>query len=146
MDKEVKLCTGDIATITRAEDGKQYDAFIIEVYDNYGLFYGRVLESSKDKVATSSWSRYGLEKDGVCQLIDECSEIKVISKGKAIKLEDVEDTCLYQNKIPGTNKTVTFCLSEDFGGWSESSDEEDAILESCSSASLSKVVGGKDNA
>lgn len=132
-ESNIKLETGDVARITR-KDGKQYDAFIIEVYDRYNLVYGRVLESSKDKVATSGWSRYSLKNDGICQLMNECSNIEVISKGTKIKLEEVDNASLYQNKIPGTNKVLTLCLTEDFGGWSDAQDENDAILESCSRA------------
>ena len=129
----IKLETGDIVRVTR-NDGKQYDMFITETFDRYNLLCGRVLESSKDKVATTSWKRYNLEENGICQLIDECSNISTLSEGKKVELEGVDDTRLYQNTVPGTNKVLTFCLSEDFGGWSESSNTDDAILESCSRA------------
>lgn len=137
-----EMKTGDIVHVTR--DGKQYDAFIVEVYDKYNLFYGKVLPSSKDKVATATWERYGLEGDGICQPLNECANVEIISHPEVIDLEEVNNTHLYKNTIPGTKSSLMFCLTEDYGGWSESSNEDEAILESCSRANSRREGGSKN--
>lgn len=124
--------TGDIVRVTR-KDGRIYDCFVIEDYKNRNMFYGRVLESSKDHVPVSSWSRYGLVKNGICQLKEECKSIKTVSKSKCIVVEDLSDTKVYRNVTP-SNNLITFCLSEDFGGWSDEKDQDTAIFESYNSS------------
>lgn len=121
--------TGDIVRVTRT-DGRTYDCFVVEDYKSRGMFYGKVLKSSKDKVACSSWSRYGTKEDGILQIIDECKSVTLMRPGRKTVLEDMDNTCIYQNKDPKSNETITFCLSEGFGGWSNEDDEGSSILES----------------
>lgn len=121
--------TGDIVRVTRT-DGRVYDCFVVENYKDRGMFYGRILESSKDKVPHSSWTRYGIKEDGILQLTNECKSIKLISPGSKTVLEDMNDTYIYHNVNPKTGKNITFCLSEDYGGWSDEPDEGTSVFES----------------
>lgn len=121
--------TGDIVRVERL-DGKSYDCFVIEDYSSRDLFYGRVLSSSKDKVATASWERFGLNQNGVCQMKTECESIKVLSPGEVITLEDLNSTKIFRNTNPDTGESLTFCISEGAGGWSTCKDESIALYES----------------
>lgn len=125
--------TGDIVRVTR-KDGRVYDCFVIEDYKNRNMFYGRVLDSSKDHVPVSSWSRYGLTKNGICQLKEECESIKTVSKSKCVVVEDLSNTKIYSNVTPNDNTLITFCLSEGYGGWSDEKDVDTAIFESYNSS------------
>lgn len=110
--------TGDVVRVTR-NDGKVYDCFVIEDDDNRGILIGRVLESSQDKVGTSSWQRYGLENNSICQLKEECKRISLVRKGTSSLLEAKDGVRIYQNIVPGSHQPLTFCMTEDCGGWSE---------------------------
>lgn len=129
--------TGDIVKVSR-NDGKVYDCFVIESLKDDNLFYGRVLESSRDKVPTTCWKRYGLEDNCIVQAQSEAKSVELLTKSNHIVVEDLKDTHIYRNRIPGTSRTVTLSLSEGFGGWSEDRDEDSAIFESCSRMSNSK--------
>lgn len=124
-------CTGDIIEIVR-NDGTSYECFVVNSLKEGRLLCGRVLDSSK--IATTSWDRYHLDGNCVCQPVEECKTISLLSKGTRIELEDESEALIYSNKIPGTNQEITFCLVEDRGGWSVSSDKSTAIVESYSSA------------
>lgn len=129
--RNYKPSTGDIVQIVR-NDGVTYECFIIDSLKEGRLLCGRVLDPSK--VATTSWERYHLKEDCVCQPVEECKSISLVSKGTRIVVEDQKDAKVFSNTIPGTNRELTFCLVEDHGGWSESSDKDIALVESYSSA------------
>lgn len=131
------ISVGDIVEVTR-NDGRKFESFVVQTYPKRNMFYGRVLESSRDKVSTASWDRYGLKDNGVCQVLEDCKSVKTISKGVRTVLEDMNDTVVYRNTIPGTCTNLTFCLSEGYGGWSES-EEDGSIFESYVEATHSKA-------
>lgn len=134
MNSAIK--TGNIVRVTR-NDGRVYECFIVDTAENGNLFFGRVLESSKDKVPHTSWKRYGLEDNCICQIIKECKSIDLISKGSSFVLEDAKGSVFYRNKTPDSGEVMTLCLSENnnYGGWSNDSDIDSAIIESYSRAS-----------
>lgn len=118
---------GDIVKVTK-KDGRFYECFVV---GNAGeeVFYGKVLDSSS-KVPTTSWKRYGLVDDCSVQMIKECKNIELVSEAEVSRLEDLSETTIYRNG------KYAFCLSEDYGGWSE--DHENYIFESVSRARLNK--------
>lgn len=130
--------TGDVVRVVR-NDNKVYDCFVVESVKHDNLFYGRVLESSKDKVATTDWDRYGLKGNCICQVRDETKSVELLTKSDDAVMEDMSHTVIYRNRIPGTNRKLTLCLSEGFGGWSDEEDEDPAILESYGRALRSRT-------
>ena len=128
--------TGNIVRVTR-DDGRVYECFVVDTAEDGNLFFGRILESSKDKVPHTSWSRYGLKGNCICQVISECKSIDLVSDGRPFVLEDMNGIKFYRNKTPDSGTVITLCLSEDhkFGGWSDDSDEDSAIIESYHKAS-----------
>lgn len=135
MNSAIK--TGNIVRVTR-DDGRVYECFIVDTAESGNLFFGRILESSKDKVPHTSWDRYGLNNNCICQVIKECKSVDLISKGSSFILEDTAGAKFYRNTAPDSDKVLTLCLSEDrkFGGWSEDSDNDSSIIESYHRASL----------
>lgn len=132
MNKGISV--GDIVRITRNDD-KVYNCFVVESIGEQQAIYGRLLESSQDKVSAATWDRYGLVNEGVCTYLEDCKFIEIISKGKTSLVEDANDIKLYEN-LDGKKKII-FCLSEGYGGWSEQTDEE-ALLEACGRATSFK--------
>lgn len=130
-----EISTGDVVRVTRKDD-KVYDCFVIENYPGRNMFYGKVLKTSKDKVPTASWKRYGLDQSGVCQLEEDCKQIEKIDQSKVIVLEDLSNTKVY--RIPEEDQEETFCLSEDFGGWSEDEDTDTAIIDAYREAQINR--------
>lgn len=143
MDNVIK--TGNIVRVTR-DDGRVYQCYVVDTAEDGNLFFGRILESSKDKVPHTSWSRYGLKDNCICQVIGECKSIDLISEGLPFVLEDMSGIKFYRNKIPGSGTVITLCLSEDrkFGGWSDDSDDDSAIIESYHKASEASEAGQED--
>ena len=119
---------GDIVRVKRP-DGKVFECFVTGLVGEGSLFYGKILPTSKYKVRDTTWRRYGLEEDGVIKMTNEC-EIKLISKGRKVVLEDLPSTVIYENRLPGSGDKVTFCLTDDYGGWSFNEDNSEAIVES----------------
>lgn len=128
------ISIGDIVKITR-NDGKEYNCFVIESIGEQQAIYGRLLESSKDKVAAATWDRYGLVEEGVCTYLEDCESLEIISKGTNIIVEDANDSTIYKNT--DNKQSIIFCLAEGYGGWSITSEEE-ALLEACGRATSLK--------
>lgn len=125
--------TGDIVKVVR-KDGKTYECFVIEQVKRGKLFFGRVLNKSEG-VSTTTWHRYQLDGNCICQPVSECKSVELLSRAHQRITEDQSRSIkIYTNKIPGTQKMLTFCLDEDYGGWSENPDEEEALVESYSKA------------
>lgn len=133
MANNIKVNVGDIIRVTR-NDGRVYDCFVVEDLDRHKMFCGRILRSIEGTPPTTSWVRYGLNHNAICQIKSECKSVKVLSKGKQVPITDQKHVEVYRNNIPGSNESITLCLSESlggrYGGWSHSSDESNAILES----------------
>lgn len=138
--KQQQIQVGDIVRVTR-KDGKAYECMVIKSLLNHGGFYGKVTEN-KDKVSTSSWKRYGLKNDGIFQVFNECLYIKVLSKtesfstnikslAESINSNLKEQTATYyRTRLPNNNSYLTFCLCENYGGWSISEDKNKSLYES----------------
>ena len=126
-----KVNSFDVGDIVRVErpDGKIFECFVTGLVGEGSLFYGKILPTSKDKVKGTTWRRYGLENDGVIRVTRE-SKINLLSKGKKVVLEDLPSTVIYENRLPESGDKVTFCLTDDYGGWSFDEDTNEAIIES----------------
>ena len=132
---------GDVVRVVTNE-GKSYDGFVFKVPSAKKLLCMRVLESSKDKVPTAEqgWKRYGLGED-CCRVqpLDECTEINLISRAsRQVVKEDFVHSRIYRNTIPGTDKRITYCRSESYGGWSFEEDDSTSLTESYSRAVQNK--------
>lgn len=156
-----EINVGDIVKVAR-NDGKIYECMIIKKLLNHGGFYGKVIKN-EDKVSTSSWERYGLDKDGIFQVLSECIYIKVLSKTESftqnLKIstgltESLDFTTIeeknatyYRTKVPGEDSYLTFCLCENYGGWSTSEDKNKSLAESfiLSQKSIIYADEGEDN-
>lgn len=129
----IKVNVGDVVRVTR-NDGGIYDCFVVEDLKRHEMFCGRILRDVKGKIPSTSWVRYGLHHNAICQIKNECKSVQVLSKGQQIPITDIKHAEVYQNHHPESGETITLCLSEDlgsrYGGWSDSSDESSAILES----------------
>lgn len=135
MMNNVNVNVGDIVRVTRC-DGKIYDCFVVENLNRHSMFCGRILRHVKGKSPSTSWTRYGLNHNAICQIVSECESIQVLSKGQQLPINDNKQVEVYQSRDPQSHKTVTLCLSESidgkYGGWSDNDDESSAILESYS--------------
>lgn len=123
--------TGDIVKVTR-NDGRIYECFVVQDFSDKNLFCGKVLETYGNKVPSTTWSRYGMSGDCICQLRNECKSVEMVNEGTKIIVEDMNDTAIFTNTYKGKN--LTFCLSEDFGGWSEERDTSTSLYESVNRA------------
>ena len=138
MDKNFNV--GDVVQVTKT-DGKVYDCFIVEKFNNHKLFCGRVLESSSDHVPTTSWGRYGLKEDAIVQLDEDCKNIELISHPEKVQLEDANGAEVYRNTVPGTNKVLTFCVlpESSYGGWSADQSDQYITESMCDAVANSQL-------
>lgn len=138
-------CTGDLLEVT-CKDGLKFKCIVIENYE--GGFVSRVL--SKDEgIKTASWSRYGLNKSGRFQVFDDCSKIERLAyadkkQGTAtLSLNEslIKSNITYYTTPVNNTESITFCVYENYGGWStiHKGNDPDSLKESFFNSQLSKL-------
>lgn len=123
IEKNFKI--GDLIKVER-KDGKIYEGIVIKKYNKRESFYCKVL-NKPEGLGTANWYRFGLnESNGIYQHFDECENLNIISESQFSMSDNAK---YYKTQLPD-NKVSTFCVCENYGGWSNESDESKSLMES----------------
>ena len=116
------------------KDGRTYEGFVVESYLSNspiyeGAFLVRVL-NSKDKIGAARDLRYGVEgREMRFESMKDVDTISIIKKPTIVRTEGFN---FYRTDT--SRGTLTFCMSEGYGGWSNVSDFNSSLIESAERA------------
>lgn len=137
--------TGDLVEVV-LKDGQKFKGLVVENY--VGGFTCKVL-NKESSLGTAIWERYGSERDHRFQVLEDCSQVKVLSKSRVSKASGTfslnesvsKNEMTYYETDLGDGKYATLCLCEGYGGWSFYDSEEDhadSLKESYFNSQISK--------
>lgn len=145
MSIDTNFKIGDLLEVTK-NDNSKYKCVVIENYE--GGFVGKVLEKDEN-VGTATWDRYGLKEDGRFQVVEDCSNIKVLARAKVSKAESSlslnesvsHSEMTYYTTPINDHQSITLCMCENYGGWSvhNTGCDSEALKESFFNSQISKL-------